>query len=95
MKRERGIWQRLAQGIDLPTEPLPGMPIVELAGDCRVVIENHFGVTQYSREKIGVKVKFGTLCITGCQMELMRMSREQLVITGNISGIALIRRDAM
>ena len=33
--------------------------IVEIAGDRRVLIENHFGVKEYSREKIGVKVKYG------------------------------------
>ena len=83
------ILQRLADGADLSAEPLPGQPIVEIAGDRRVLIENHFGVKEYSREKIGVKVKYG-LC--GCDLELIRMTKEQLIISGRIDAVTLIRR---
>ena len=50
MGKGRMILQRLADGADLSAEPLPGQPIVEIAGDRRVLIENHFGVKEYSRE---------------------------------------------
>ena len=73
-------------------EPLPGQPIVEIAGDRRVLIENHFGVKEYSREKIGVKVKYGLVCVCGCDLELIRMTKEQLIISGRIDAVTLIRR---
>lgn len=92
MKKGRSILQRLADGADLPGEPLPSQPIVELAGDRRVLVENHFGVTQYSQERIGVKVKYGQVIVCGCGLELVRMTKEQLVICGKIDGITLIRR---
>lgn len=93
MKKDKGFLERLTEGTELLSEPLPGQPIVEIAGDRRVVVENHGGVTQYSREKIGVKVKFGTVCVCGCGLELVRMSREQLIIVGRIDGVHLIRRE--
>lgn len=77
---------------DLSAEPLPGQPIVEIAGDRRVLIENHFGVKEYSREKIGVKVKYGLVCVCGCDLELIRMTKEQLIISGRIDAVTLIRR---
>lgn len=43
MGKGRMILQRLADGADLSAEPLPGAAIVEIAGDRRVLIENHFG----------------------------------------------------
>lgn len=92
MKEKRSILQRLADGADLPGEPLPGQPIVEIAGDRRVLIENHFGVKEYSRERIGVKVKYGELTVCGCGLELARMTREQLVISGRIDCVTLQRR---
>ena len=70
----------------------PGQPIVEIAGDRRVLIENHFGVKEYSREKIGVKVKYGLVCVCGCNLELIRMTKEQLIISGRIDAVTLIRR---
>lgn len=92
MKRD-GMWlQRLAEGADLPSEPLPGLPVAELAGDRRLLIENHQGVTEYCRERISVKVKFGQLRVCGAGLELARMTKEQLVICGRIDSVNLIRR---
>ena len=92
MKDGKSWMERLADSADLSGEPLPLQPLVELAGDRRVLIENHRGVVQYSREKICVKVRYGTVAVTGCGLELSRMTREQLVISGRIDGICLIRR---
>lgn len=92
MKERRNILQRLAEGADLPGEPFPGQPIVEIGGDSRVLIENHFGVTEYSRERIGVKVRYGVVTVCGCGLELIRMTKEQLVICGRIDVVSLQRR---
>lgn len=92
MKKGRSFLERLADGADLGAEPLPGQPIVEIAGDRRVLIENHFGVKEYSRERIGVKVNYGQVTVCGCGLELTRMTREQLVISGRIDCVTLQRR---
>lgn len=84
--------QMLADEADLPAEPLPGVPVVEVAGECRVLIERHAGVTEYSRERICVKVCYGLVCVCGCGLELTRMTRQQLVISGRIDGVQLLRR---
>ena len=91
---ERRNWmQRLADGVDLSAEPLPGVPIVELAGERRVLIERHGGMTEYSRERICVKVSYGIISVCGCDLELTKMTKEQLVITGRIDCVQLHRRD--
>lgn len=86
------ILLRLTEQADLAGEPLPGEPVVEIAGDRRVLIENHRGVTEYTRDRIGVKVKYGILCVSGCGLELSRMTKEQLVISGRIDCVTLQRR---
>lgn len=92
MKRNRSFLERLADRMDLSEEPLPMQPIAEIAGDRRVLVENHFGVTQYTSEKIGVKVKYGQLLICGCGLSLMHMTREKLVVSGRIDAVLLKRR---
>ena len=93
MKQHEHWFRRLADEADLHSEPLPGLPIAELAGDRRLLIENHHGVSAYSREMICVKVKYGLIHVCGCGLELVRMTRERLVIRGRIDGIKLIRRN--
>ena len=92
MPNQRNFWERLADGVDLTAEPVPGQPVVEIAGERRVLIENHLGIKEYSREKIGVKVKYGFVCVCGWDLELTRMTREQLVISGRIDTVRIIRR---
>lgn len=89
----KGNWAGwLTEGLDLPGESLPGMSVAELAGDRRVLIEGHRGVTEYCRERVTVKVNYGWLCITGCGLELRQMSKQQLVVAGRIDGIHLRRK---
>lgn len=78
--------------MDLIGEPLPGQPLVELAGDRRVLIEHHGGVVQYCREQICVRVCYGTVCISGCGLEINRMSGQQLVVSGRIDQITITRK---
>lgn len=92
MGKGRYFLERLADEAELAGEPLPGQVIVEITGEHRVLIENHCGVKAYSREKILVSVNFGFVCVCGCGLELLRMTKEQLIIKGRIDGVSLQRR---
>lgn len=92
MGRGRFLLDRLTEEADLTGEPLPGQPIVEIAGDNRVLIENHFGVKEYGTQRITVKVKYGCVCVSGRGLELQRMTKEQLVIKGRIDCVTVQRR---
>ena len=70
----------------------PKIPLVELAGHTRLLIENHTGVLSYSQEEITIRVCYGCLQITGQNMMLAEMTRDQLVISGMINGILVQRR---
>ncbi len=91
MDNKRGIAQRLIGAADLMDEPLPGMPLVEIAGDRRVLVENHRGVVEYGTKIIRIKVRYGQLCICGCGMELAKMTKDQLIISGRVDSVHLVR----
>ena len=83
--------ENIVDAADLQDEPIPGIPLVEIAGDGRVLIENHKGVVEYGTNTIRVKVKYGHICICGSGLELRRMTRGQLIICGRIDAVQLIR----
>ena len=83
--------ERVTAAADLQGEPIPGIPIVEIAGDKRVLIEQHCGVTQYGRCRISVKVKYGAVVVIGTGLELTRMTGQQLIVTGKIDCVQLER----
>ena len=71
---------------------LPGIPLVEICGDQRVLIEHHQGVVAYGDCEICVKVRYGILSVIGTRLTLARMTREQLVICGCVDGVRLLRK---
>ena len=89
MGSRSNFWDQL----DLPGESLPGQVLVEITGENRVLIERHGGVREYSRERIGIKVKYGLVQVCGSCLELRYMTKEQLVISGKIDCVQLIRRE--
>lgn len=92
MNKGLNLLQRLADSADLPDEAIPAVPVIEIAGDRRVWIEHHQGVTGYTREKICVRVRYGQIEVCGCGLELSRMTKEHLLICGRIDGVMLVRR---
>ena len=91
MRRGKRLLERLTYATELSGAPLPGQTLLELLSDRRILIEHHCGVTEYTCQKIQVKVRFGFLCITGSGLSLTKMSADQLVITGCISSVNVIR----
>jgi sporulation protein YqfC len=90
---QKGYWtHRITDHADLCGESVPGVPIVELAGDHRLLVERHRGVIEYDPQCIRIRVAYGILCVSGSNMELTRMTAQQLIISGRINGISIDRR---
>ena len=70
----------------------PGLPLIEILGNKRILIERHQGVLAYNTEEIHIQVSGGEICIQGSNLILTKMSKEQLVILGEIQGVTLSGR---
>ena len=77
--------------VDLSSELSPGKSLVEIVDDCRILVENHYGVRSYDTNSIRIKASFGEICVRGCDLKLACMSKQQLLITGCLEQISLFR----
>jgi sporulation protein YqfC len=91
LKKSRSMLRLMAEAADTPQELLPGMPLIEITGAGRVLIENHGGVTEYETDRIRVRLRFGAVVIRGNRLKITRMSKCQLVISGSLLGVDLER----
>lgn len=89
MKRGKDILNTIADAADLNFEAFPGVPLVEIYDQKRVLIENHCGVLRYGCKEILIRIRSGCLRICGENLHLARMNKEQVVITGRIYGVNL------
>ena len=93
MGRSNDWMQRISEHINHSMEPIPGVFLVELSGDERLLIENHKGIIHYSDEKVCIKVKLGVIIICGSRLELSEMTEDKIVIFGKIDSVTLSRGD--
>ena len=92
MNQRKSLLKQVMHGSELSMAPFPQLPLVEIMGSKRVLIENHCGVSGYGTTEICVRVKTGSIIILGQRLMLTQMSKEQIIITGCIDGIRLIER---
>ena len=76
------------------TNPLNMLPLVEILGDQRVLVERHKGVMGYDGHKICIKLSFGMIYVNGCNLEITHMSKDQMIITGKIHDVVLKRSNS-
>lgn len=91
MGKRSNLWDRAAAAVDLATEPSPKQSLVEIVGERRVLIENHCGVSGYGTQEICVKSKNGNILICGKELELMQMTKDQLIINGMVECVKFCR----
>lgn len=87
MEKRRPMLELMVEAADLPAEMMPGMPLVELCGDRKVLVENHRGVREYSPERISVRLTKGSLIIRGRKLNLEKMQAQTLIVTGTVEGL--------
>ena len=68
------------------------IPLIEIAGQKRVLIENHLGILAYSIEEIEIKVSYGKVIIQGQDMTILQLNSEQLVVIGRICAVQICGR---
>lgn len=90
--KQQNTWRRkLSEFYYGQFESAPLLPIMELCGDRRILLENHKGVKEYGKNRISICVRYGMLVICGEGLRLCRMHGQQLVIMGRIDNISVVR----
>lgn len=92
MKKRTNLLERMLSATDLDAALQPRLPLVEIAGCSRLLVENHKSVIAYSPQQVCIKVNYGHIRVTGNALDLAKMGKDQLVITGCIECVQLCRR---
>ena len=84
---------RAAQQMDIPEGMLCGLPQITLDGDLQLLIERHWGITEYGTNRILIASRRFTIEILGETMYLVAMDRDNIRIRGRIHGVRFIGGD--
>lgn len=86
-----GDWfhQRLMTTFNLPPEVMLNLPLIMVVGGRSMILENHRGILEYSRERIRIRLIKGELTLSGRNMVIQSISDEELQIKGEITGMTM------
>lgn len=72
---------------DIPEELSSDIPKVTILGFDRMLIENYKSVLDYQDFFIRIKMKTGLININGFELLMNEMTKDDLIITGNIESV--------
>jgi len=87
--RIRQMNERLRETLDIPTEGVLPISVVELKGDREAVISGCCGVLEYGTETIILRVREGCVRITGTHLEMQSLITDRITVHGVIDAVYL------
>lgn len=75
--------------LELPMDISLDLPRVVIVGDLGVLISNHRGLMQYSPDRIVVGVGAGQIIISGDNLEIEEVGKEQMAVRGIIKFVEM------
>lgn len=84
MKKLSDLEQKLAHFLDIPNDIVFDLPRITLIGNVQLYVENHKGIIEYLPSVIRIAVKTGELEITGEDLTVRNINREEIHLDGVI-----------
>ena len=91
MKLYDKLANRFPEALHIPDQTLPGVPIIELYADRRVLIESRCAIIHYEATSIKLKSCSYRICVCGTDLSIAELSGDQLIITGVVDSVSVRR----
>lgn len=76
--------------LELPKDIMMDLPKITLIGSIQVLISNHKGIIEYTKEVIRVNSNSGVIKVVGKDMYIKIILEEEIIIVGNIEKIEFL-----
>lgn len=86
-KKNMEIKESLAELLELPKDIILDLPRITMLGKLQLYIENHKGIIEYTKVRIRIQLREGTLRILGKDLTIKNIMEEEIVICGEIVSI--------
>lgn len=76
--------------LELPKDIMMDLPKITLIGSIQVLISNHKGIIEYTKEVIRINSNSGVIKVVGKDMYIKIILVEEIIIVGNIEKIEFL-----
>jgi sporulation protein YqfC len=81
------VKRRITTTFELPRDIMLDWPSIRIMGDEELVLSNHKGIAEYTKEQIRIKTGVGAIKISGRGLVIKEISREDIVVEGKIGAV--------
>ena len=84
------MWKRLSKitaFLEMPEEIISDKPRITILGFNELVIENYKNILEYDEIFIKVNTYIGAINISGVNLKLIQMNKEDIMVTGKIDSL--------
>jgi len=85
---KNSIRRSLTQALEMPSEVLINVPVINIVGNGELDIENYKSILEYSTDRIAVNASGYIVMIEGKTLELKCVTSETVSIRGNIASLS-------
>ena len=76
--------------LELPKDIFCGLPLLSMEGNRSLCITNHRGIVRYSREKIVIATRNGSIEIAGRELLIPKFKKDIIEIRGYLEGVTFL-----
>ena len=76
--------------LELPKDIFGGLPLLSMEGNRSLCITNHRGIVRYSRDKIVIATRNGSIEIAGRELLIPKFTRDIVEIRGYLEGVTFL-----
>ena len=81
--------KRITTTFELPRDIMLDWPSIRMMGDEELVLSNHKGIAEYTKEQVRIKTGMGPVKILGRGLAIKEISRDDIVVTGKIDAVVM------
>ena len=85
--------RRLDKILEIPEEIYTNTPKITITGFNEIILENYKGILEYEEYFASISTHIGLLNINGFNLNLEKMTNDDIKITGKIENIVLERTE--
>lgn len=83
----KGKLSKITAFLEMPEEIMTDKPRITILGFDELVIENYKNILEYDEIFIKVNTYIGAINISGINLKLIQMNKDDIMVTGKISSI--------
>lgn len=84
---KKNLKSRITDAAGMPKDVLLGVPLLTIAGQSEVCIENYRGILEYTDKLIRIQTKLGKIHVIGRNLQIEFYTNDEMKIIGHITVI--------